>query len=83
MHDTLPILRDQSSSKRAPFLRSFVGGGRLSRAAKHSGFAILMVDQPRNEHKAGCPVLTFDLVRTEEQQCLLDTVRQLKPQDTM
>ncbi|CAL1146023.1 unnamed protein product [Cladocopium goreaui] len=54
--------------------------GRLSRAAKQSGFAVLPVDGPRNEHKVECPVLTLDLVRTEEQQCLLDTLRQLKPQ---
>ena len=80
MHDTLPIFPDESSSKRALFCEVFAGCGRLSRAAKQSGFAVLPVDGPRNEHKVECPVLTLDLVRTEEQQCLLDTLRQLKPQ---
>ena len=80
MHDTLPIFPDESSSKRALFCEVFAGCGRLSRAAKQSGFAVLPVDGPRNEHKVECPVLTLDLVRAEEQQCLLDTLRQLKPQ---
>ena len=80
MHDTLPIFPEESSTNRALFCEVFAGCGRLSRAAKQSGFAILPVDGPRNEHKVECPVLTLDLVRTEEQQCLLDTLRQLKPQ---
>ena len=80
MHETLPVFPCEPSSDRALFCEVFAGCGRLSRAAKQSGFAILPVDGPRNEHKAECPILTLDLVKHEEQQCLLDTLRQLKPQ---
>ena len=77
VHETLPVFPTEPSSDRALFCEVFAGCERLSRAAKQSGFAILPVDRPRNEHKGECPILTLDL---EEQQCFLDTLRQLKPQ---
>ena len=80
LHESLPVFPSDGSSKRALFCEVFAGCGRLSRTAKQMGFSILPVDGPRNEHKPECPILVLDLTQESEQSCLLDTVRQLKPQ---